>query len=354
MAELSEIVKAVRLTCDGMERNSQVLQNYSIILNNKIIEIQSLIEGTSSLYYHTIVSSLQHAIHELNVSSERLNFAALTGRAWATGHGNAVLTSTSLNESNSATNSYARAQLTEQEANVFLREKSDIERPLISWLSAARAEAVDSAYADAPSYITALINKFCNGLQGFYDSKLPGQCWYSPSEKSFYMDESMNHAEYTDVLKHEMGHFVDHMLGSVSGSPEFLAAMNRDLLMYNQSTAEGRLKMVDMLDDLFNTGACFDRNVTDILSAFFRNDVRVINRFDQESVTGYVAYYKHGNNYWDKCDADGKSLNLRGKEIFANCFAIETDCYRISHDFVERWFPNTFARMQILLTGGIL
>ena len=155
----------------------------------------------------------------------------------------------------------------------------------------------------------------------------------------------MNNAEYADVLKHEMGHFVDHMMGTPSDTAAFLQAMEKECGKYDTSTAIGNLNMEEMLDDLFNTGACFDRNVTDILSALFRNHPIIQARFDKECVTGYVAYYMHNNDYWDACDENGQSYNKRSKEIFANLFAIVTDNYRISVNFVERWFPDINGEM---------
>ena len=135
---------------------------------------------------------------------------------------------------------------------------------------------------------------------------------------------------------------------NASDKPEFLEAMSQDTDRFYAPGSAGDMYLRDMLDDLFSTGACYDRNVTDILSALFYNDKRVYDRFFREG----VAYFQHGNEYWQETDANGLNLNKRGKEIFANGFAIETDGYRISKNFIERWFPRINEQMRRNIAGG--
>lgn len=349
MSDLRDISTTMHKICNDMVRNGDQLSVYAQVVEQMTATVQHMLSGSSTGLHTQVVTVLLQSMNDLRTASQKLQIASDAGNRWLQSHGCGITQEVHA----SATNSYERSLMTEQEANVFLRMKSKLSNTLMSCLPQSRVEAVDAAYVNAPQYVTALISRFSSKLQGIHNSGEKGGCWYSPYERSLFMDEGMNHAEYTDVIKHEMGHFIDHMMGSPSGSPAFLAAMEQDRQSFDASSPGGCLRMADMLDDLFNTGACYDRNVTDILSALFRNDAVVLNRFTQESITGYVAYYQHDTNtYWDKCDMNGNSLNLRGKEIFANCFAIETDGYRISRDFVERWFPNVFAQMQTQLSGG--
>lgn len=249
----------------------------------------------------------------------------------------------------SATNSYERSKQSEDESNVFLRQHSALGNDFLNLLPAGRYEAVDSAYAKAPSKITALINRFTSQLNAVKESgystndfgqRVKNGSYYSPYEQCVAMNENMNHSEYVDVIKHELGHFIDHMLGTPSGSDSFIGAVQNETGRFDSKTPEGLMNLHDMLDDLFSTGACYDRNVTDIISALLINDPVVTKRFEDECVTGYVANYTHDDNYWKATDQYGKSFHKREKEIFANSFAIETDRYRTSVDFVERWFPS--------------
>lgn len=259
----------------------------------------------------------------------------------------------------SSTNSFERSQ-TGVDKIALLQLKSALSGKLVNMVPENRKGALNSAYANAPRAITDILNRYSDNLQGIHESGyaynkngewVKSGSYYSPARMHIAMNEDMNDLEYTDVLKHELGHFADHMMGSVSSSHCFTEAMNRCAAKFNASTLEGKHNLSDMLDDAFSTGACYDRNVTDIVSALLVNEPIVQKRFYQESVTGYVANYTHGNDYWNKLADDGKPLNLREKEIFANYFAIETDGYRISKNFVERWFPEIASDFAIQISG---
>lgn len=261
----------------------------------------------------------------------------------------------------SATNSQERMSLSPDQDNVFVRGQSAVSRSLLSMFPSSRAEMIDSSYMGASPEVVRVINKHIGALQGITEIKQfrNGEwevCHYNPKTRTIAMDERksgdggyvMTQHEYSDVFKHEVGHFIDDMLGDASGKLEFLGAMREDAYQFHAPGSAGDMHLRDMLDDLFSTGACYDRNVTDILSALFYNDTRVCNRFYREG----VAYFQHGNDYWRATTADGRDLNKRGKEIFANCFAIETDGYRISMNFIERWFPRINEQMKRSIAGG--
>lgn len=170
----------------------------------------------------------------------------------------------------------------------------------------------------------------------------PEGCHYNPEKRTIAMKADMTNDEYVDVLHHELGHLVDHTLGFPSSQPDFISAFNKAEKSIDTSTPEGSQRLLNILDDAFSTGASFDRNVTDILSALTINNPVVVKRFDKEN----VANYKHKNDYWNAVFFDGTSQGKRQKEVFANLFAIETDNYRISKNFVERWFPDLVEAFQ--------
>lgn len=248
--------------------------------------------------------------------------------------------------SRSAVNSYQRST---EGGELAVLAESALSNQLVCMVPFERRQAIHASYTKAPEKITNAINCYCGNLtevceSGYgYDEwgrMVKNGCYYSPNGRLIAMNEEMNDAEYTDVFKHEIGHFVDDMMGSASNSPEFISAMDSTASSFDTNTPEGRQHLEDMLDDAFSTGACFDRNVTDIISALLVNNPIVEQRFASESETGYVANYKHKTDYWHEVDENGNLRNTRGSEIFANLFAIETDQYRISRNFVERWFPE--------------
>ena len=158
----------------------------------------------------------------------------------------------------------------------------------------------------------------------------------------------MPDAEYADVLQHELGHFIDDALGRPSTGDRFRQAFSAAAARYNTDTFYGQMMLNDMLDDAFSTGAAFDRNITDIISALTHNNPIVIRRFTEEG----VAYYRHQNDYWDRQLQDGTDAGMREKDSFANIFAIETGSYRISTNFAERWFPQLSEALRDSVGGA--
>lgn len=230
---------------------------------------------------------------------------------------------------------------------------SDLSDAFISKLPQKRRTAVHTAYAKAPDYIVVAINQHSDQLNyvrhtkyeqdqfghfilNEYGMRMKESCHYSPDNKYIAMHDEMTDAEYADVMQHELGHFIDDVLERPSTGAAFTQAFANTASHYSANTLEGRRLLNDMLDDAFSTGAAFDRNVTDIISALTLNNPIVVNRFDDEN----VAYYRHRDAYWNRRNADGTDAGMREKDSFANVFAIETANYRISTNFVERWFPE--------------
>lgn len=242
---------------------------------------------------------------------------------------------------------------------------SDLSDTFISKFPQNRRSAVHTAYAKAPDYIVAAINQYCDQLKYIRDTESERDqyghlilnkygmrekesCHYSEQRKYIAMHEEMTDAEYADVIQHELGHFIDDILGRPSTGAVFSQAFSNVVSRYNADTPGGRRLLNDMLDDAFSTGAAYDRNVTDIISALTMNHPIVVNRFNEEN----VAYYRHRDTYWNRRNEDGTNAGMREKDSFANVFAIATGNYRISTNFVKRWFPELSVALRQSVEGA--
>lgn len=238
---------------------------------------------------------------------------------------------------------------------------SDLSDTFISKLPESRRSAVHTAYANAPNYIVSIINRYCNKLSyirntkyrqdGFgniilnkYGERDKETCHYSQDGKYIAMHENMTNAEYVDVIEHELGHFIDDALGRPSTDTIFSQAFENVVARYNPDTLDGKRLLNDMLDDAMSTGAAFDRNITDIISAITTNNTMVVQRFINENIS--KRYFHHGDDYWKRLNVNGMPDETGKKETFANLFAIETGGYRISVNFIERWFPELPIALQ--------
>lgn len=225
----------------------------------------------------------------------------------------------------------------ENDVPIIPRE-SALDRRLKEIFPESRRPAIDEAFADAPQRMIDAINGYAEGLKHIKDSgytinqngeRVKEGCYYMDGSDTIVMDERMTNAEYAEVFTHEFGHYIDCQRGWESTGTEFTEAIQRDAASMDKSTPEGKMRLHDMLDDAFSTGAAYDRAVSDIISAIFRNDSEIVRRFDDEN----VAYYRHTRDYW----------NIPGmiqKEIYANNMSIQVGQARISKNFIERWFGN--------------
>ncbi len=326
--------------------NTKSMVSWLYSMRKGIIETQahilSLIDGASNQQCSDVILSLHTAKDCMENAIELLSRAAFTADDW-------IRSQVDRNASDyrSATNSYERSLQTQEQSNVFLRSLSDLPNNLIQLLPEKRREAVQSSYSKADPRIIAMIKLYSDQLTGIHNNT--DGCngsYYSRDHRCVVMDPSYNHAEYTDVLKHELGHFIDHMLGDPSLSATFEEAIRSVRSSFEMSSPDGRMMLSDMMDDLFSTGAGNDRNVTDIISALFNNNELIKDRFVKEAVIGYTAYYQHSTeSYWSI------SPELAPKEIFANLFAVYTDGFRASVGFVERWLPALADSFNGFMSG---
>lgn len=234
---------------------------------------------------------------------------------------------------------------TQSDGNVFSTQVrySNLSNTAFSKMNPNRVRVADFAFGKAPQNIVDDLNAHADHLQPTMDTgnsfnEEIGQwvkdgCYYSPADHQVRMDETLSDDEYGDILPHELSHFLDHERGWESRSSEFVNAVQADYHSMDKSTTEGRARMNEMLDDAFSTGAAFDRNVSDIISAVFVNDPEIVQRFREEG----VPYYHHSNEYW----ADPFT---REAEIYANNGAVRCSDERISKNFLERYFSNTYSQ----------
>lgn len=229
------------------------------------------------------------------------------------------------------------------DSNAFSTQvrSSNLSDVAFSKMNPNRVRVADLAFGKAPQNIVDELNAHADQLQPTMDTgysfnvetgqRVKDGCYYSPVDHQVRMDETLSDEEYGEILPHELSHFLDHERGWESRSPDFVNAVQADFSSMDKSTVEGRARMNEMLDDAFSTGAAFDRNVSDIISAVFVNDPEIVQRFHEEG----VPYYQHSNEYW----ADPFT---REAEIYANNGAVRCSDERISKNFLERYFSNTY------------
>lgn len=207
-----------------------------------------------------------------------------------------------------------------------------------------RIAAVDAAYHKAPNELVTAMNdcseKFKDIKESGFGFNEKGEyvkngCFYNPYEKRIFMNEREDNEAYAEIFQHEVFHNMDDIRGWESHSIEYIEALNSDFAAMDKSTLEGREKFTAMLDDLFSSDACYDRNISDCLSALFTNDKQIVECYRKEG----CAYYRHKNKYWAREFS-------REEEIYANMGAIYSANNRASVNFLERYFPNASSRFK--------
>lgn len=228
-----------------------------------------------------------------------------------------------------------KSRITKETSGKF----SGLSMRTFSRISPFRIEVAQKSFSKAPRAISSVLETYSDHLRPTADTgysynkhgqRVKDSCYYSPADHQVRMDERLGDEEYGEILPHELVHFMDHERGWESRSDVFHSAIQADLASMD-TTPEGRMKLAEMLDDAFSTGAAFDRHVSDILSAVFVNDPEIIQRFNAEG----VAYYYHNDEYWSE------PYN-REAEIYADMGAVRCFDERISKNFLKRYFPNIY------------
>lgn len=183
----------------------------------------------------------------------------------------------------------------------------------------------------APDKIKEIIRQYGKGLIIEDTPDNYPICHYDRADGVIRMEKKMDNDEYAEVLSHEFGHLVDHSKNDFSVSQEFKDAVAKDTAQYNRFSIKGGRVFFTMLDDVIESDAAYDRAISDNLSAYFRNDSTVKNKFFGEG----IAFYGHSDEYWDR-------QGNKEREIYANCFSMFTQNNAESCDFMKKYFPNTW------------
>lgn len=203
-----------------------------------------------------------------------------------------------------------------------------------------RREAVYERFENAPEEIKSIVNELSSKLS-VEDTENDDCCHYDLLTKTIRMESNMDDEEYSEVFSHEYGHFVDNIKGDVSNTVGFREAISSDLAIYDRNTKLGRQNFDNMMDELMNSDAAYDRAISDNLSAYFENDPEIVQRYWDEG----VDYYQHANSYWAE---DGN----REAEIYANSFSMSAQDNKASCEFMKKHFPNTWNCFINTLQGG--
>lgn len=201
-------------------------------------------------------------------------------------------------------------------------------------LPRSRREAVYETFENAPDEIKSTVNSLSSELS-VENTTGNDCCHYDLVAKKIRMEANMDDAEYAEVFSHEYGHFVDNKKGDVSDTYEFREAMSKDLANYDRSTEAGRKNFDKMMDDLMSSDAAFDRAVSDNMSAYFKNDPEVVQRYYDEG----IDYYQHDDSYWS-------GYGNREAEIYANSFSMAAQDNKASCEFMKQHFPNTWEQFK--------
>ena len=201
-------------------------------------------------------------------------------------------------------------------------------------LPRSRREAVYERFENAPDDIKKTVNELSSELS-VENTKDDDCCHYDLAAKKIRMESNMDNAEYSEVFSHEYGHFVDNKKGDVSDTYEFRDAMAKDLEQYDRSTEVGKQNFDNMMDDLMSSDAAYDRAISDNMSAYFKNDPEIIQRYWDEG----IDYYQHDNNYWSM-------PGNREAEIYANSFSMSAQDNKASCEFMQKHFPNTWEEFK--------
>lgn len=191
-----------------------------------------------------------------------------------------------------------------------------------------RNDAVKMAFENSPKEYMEMLEKNKDNLK-ICESRGKEGCYYL--ENGVYMRRDLDDEEYADILRHEVSHYLDDQKGWFSENIEYINAVYDDTMALNFSEASTRERRQEMLDELFSSDVCYNRHVSDILSAVSRNNPKLILRYTIEG----VPYYRHKNEYFDRG-------HNRENEIYADVMACisENDAETIA--FVKKYFPNIY------------
>lgn len=207
-------------------------------------------------------------------------------------------------------------------------ESSELSEEFMERIPMERRDTIEKAYENSEASLIDFIEKnqeqLTVGNAGFTE----GSYYY---KNKVYMERNLGDEEYAEVFQHELSHYLDEQQGWYSEQLDYLNAVYDDTMIYESDTAESRKAKDAMLDELFDSDVCYNRHVSDILSATSRNDPKVILRYNMEG----VSYFHHKNSYFEKG-------HNRENEIYADMMACISENDPETLQFLEKHFPKTY------------
>ena len=215
-----------------------------------------------------------------------------------------------------------------------------------------RLEAVTKGFSKAIENVKRLICEqsgklTISGCRNYVDDNgkwVIESCHYDESDNLIRMDEHLDDDSYTEIFRHEMGHFIDDKIGASLYTDELEQAIEADYYWYNLNTKNGRANLQKMLGNMQSSSAYYCHYYSDILSGIFRNSDVVRNAWEDNG----DAYWGHKSEYWNETEGPNNAVR---REIFADLFAIYAENNQETVLFVERAFPNTTARFKMIIGG---
>lgn len=339
MSELQQIGQNIASIVLDAKTSVSLLNAQSQRLKQILMATMNSLQGSSQGNYKNMVNCFQDTLQKIDISINSLTAVITSGENWIQNH-------TISHRGSSTMNSMSSPFLSTMDGYVdgssfpIQTDTMALSNVALSKMNPNRVSVAVNAFCKAPQSIVDELNSHADRLQPTMDTgyslnengqRVKDGCYYSPNDHQVRMDETLSDEEYGEILPHELSHFLDHERGWESRSPEFVNAVQADYKSMDKTTVAGRAKMKEMLDDAFSTGAAYDRNVSDIISAVFVNDPEIVQRFWEEG----VPYYCHDNKYWANDYA-------REAEIYANNGAVRCSDERISKNFLERYFSHSY------------
>lgn len=218
-------------------------------------------------------------------------------------------------------------------------EKKEFSPQFLERIPEARRETVEKAYENAEPKLCGMIEKYGDGLS-VKDARIRQSGGYANYE--IHMRRGLDHDEYGEVFRHELGHYLDERQGWYSERPEYLNAVYDDTMLYETGSAEGRKAREEMLNELFSGDVCYDRNVSDIITATTRNSPGVFLRYAREG----VPCYRHPNSYLEKG-------HNRENEIYADMMACMGENRQETVSFLKKYFPNAYEATEKSIEANV-
>lgn len=159
-------------------------------------------------------------------------------------------------------------------------------------------------------------------------------------DNCIYMQRDLGYEEYGEVVTHELGHYLDERQGWYSENIDYLNAVYDDSVAYSYEMSSHNEKREEMLDELFSSDVCYNRHVSDILSAISRNHPEIVKRYYSEN----VSYYQHSNEYF----ARGHN---RENEIYADMMACIAENDTETINFLKKYYPNIYRETVKSIEG---